>query len=221
MRALALAILLSGFGLASADLYQVQNRRPSAILANLLRGHGPNVRIYRIAGGSVDLVPAGVTLVADDAASTISIEGSAERNEDMLRLLHEFDVAPAKIVTRITIRSSADKYEAKTSTDVANNSAWKMEDTTTGISIKLSPRINGDGTVTGTFDFSDSESSAKMVTRLQIGKPVAFILSQNGTWEQSGSGARTAKNTPTATPGIEIEITFEMESPPSKKPASH
>src|SRR5689334_2070949 len=112
MRTLLLAAVLALASAATGDTYKVEHRRPSVLLANLMGTFTPGARAYEVSGGG--LVPAGVTLKADDEASTIEIVGPAERADDVKRLLAEFDIAPHKVTAHIIVRSRLDKYESKT-----------------------------------------------------------------------------------------------------------
>jgi type II secretory pathway component GspD/PulD (secretin) len=222
MRAFAVALALSTlFATAFADIYKVQHRRPSAILANLLMTGGVQKgRVLKVTGSNnLGLVPNGVTLTADDAASTISVDGPKERMEDVVRILQEFDVAPRQVTAHITVRSKADKYQSTTVTQVNNNAGWTLEDSATGVKFKLTPRINGDGTVTGAFDISDGQSSSKIVARLKLQEPLVFTIgsgirarsSDGQTWEEQKGGEADHK-----TPGIEVIVTFEIAADPSE-----
>lgn len=208
MRTIALAFVLTVAGLASADVYHVQHRRASTLLGNLLGGSGPAVRIYEIKGGATPLVPEGVILKADDNASTITIEAPKSLVDDMGKLLGKFDVTPSKLSAHITIHSKADKYDSATDTQINNNSIFALKDQTTGLSLEISPRLNGDGTVTGSILITTASGSVRVVSRVAVDRKLLFGPSTMG---PSGS---TLQPLPAdyklldVLDGLEIDITF-------------
>lgn len=208
MRAIALALLLSVVGLTSADVYRVQHRRPSTLLGNLLGGSGPSVRIYEIKGGATALVPEGVTLKADDNASLITIEAPRALAADMGKLLVQFDVTPMKLSAHIAIHSKADKYDSVTDTQINNNSIFALKDQTTGLSLEISPRLNGDGTVTGSILMTTSAGSVRVVSRVAVDRKLRFGPSPTGSNGKSVQPLPADYKLLDVLDGLEIEITF-------------
>jgi type II secretory pathway component GspD/PulD (secretin) len=207
MRAFAASfILLASLGFASAtEIYKVLNRRPSSILANLVGASGPKARIYEITSGSAPLISAGVTLKADDAASVILIEGDRAAAVEMARVLAEFDVKPMHVIAHVVIVSKADKYQTKCDAEIANNCPWTLEDSTVGLKLSISPRINGDGTVTGNLDISTLDAQVKMTARAGNGKAISFAFGEKGI-----IGSKSGETAPNQVPPIEVTIRFEI-----------
>jgi type II secretory pathway component GspD/PulD (secretin) len=207
MRAfVASLIVLTCSGFASAtEIYKVLHRRPSALLANLVGASGPKARIYEISSGSAPLISPGVTLKADDAASTILIEGSKDAALEMARVVAQFDVSPQHVIARVVIVSKADKYQTKCDVEIANNSPWTLDDSTLGLTLRISPRINGDGTITGHLELTSLDAHVNMATRVANGKSLTFAFGEKGI-----IGNKPGEAAPDQVPPIEITIRFEI-----------
>lgn len=176
MRALALCVFAVLAGFASADVYQVLHRRPSSLLGIL--GQGKPQRLTRISGGG-GLVPNDVVMTADDKASTITIDGPPEAVKEMMRMLAEFDIAARQVIAHITLRSKADKYESTIDVRINNNAPWSFTDGVTNANFAVSPRINGDGTVTGKFNFTGLKNVTDLVARMKGNEPLTIGLTDS------------------------------------------
>lgn len=214
MRVIALVLTCIAFqASALADVYQVQHRRASSIVAMV--SMNPKGRTYVVSGG-VGLVKDGITLRANDEAGTITIDGPKNAVDETKRILAEFDVASAMVRVHITVKSKADKYESTTLTEIPNNQSWMLQDGVTGLMLQISPRINGDGTITGSLDFRTKDSHLGIVTRMGSGKSF--------TYPQGSYGPPETKATdPTFSLPCEVTVQFELVKSPEGKinPAKH
>jgi type II secretory pathway component GspD/PulD (secretin) len=174
-------------------------------MANLLGASGPGARVYEIASGSAPLIAPGISLRADDAKGTIEIEGDQDRIRDMKSILGLFDVKPMQLIAHICIKSKADKYESKSEVQIANTASWSFEDSLIGIKVKITPRINADGTVTGSYDISSADVRQSFVTRTAKGSPARFAFGENGLLPTPKSESKRVE-----APPIEIEVQFDF-----------
>ncbi|MFI5386015.1 MAG: hypothetical protein ACHQ50_07825 [Fimbriimonadales bacterium] len=220
-----LALFLFVVSLASADVFvvQLQHVRPSRMLAVISGDTRPGARVYQFPpaapaaeGSNLGLIVQGITaLTADDLAGTIAITGSQEAADEMKKVLAEFDVARRQVTVRITIKSQADKYESTCATQISNNAGWTLTDEMTGTSLQIRPRINGDGTVTGSFVIGNDAHKVNTVVRAKLKEPVKLRVADDGkvVFDSPYSirevlPARTASSR-AGMPEVEITITFD------------
>jgi hypothetical protein len=225
MRALALLALFAFAAASMGDVYVVQHRRPSLLLSYLVPGLKHGEKTFRVVGDGSGLVMRGVTLIADDKASTITIEGSPAFTADVQRILAEFDVEPRIVTVRFRTQNIEDKYTSETTTQVSNNAPWQYRDGRGGVNLEVQPRINGDGTITGQITFEDPKRIT-VVVRLKnmesmvFGFEGGYLFQQNmktQSWSRVETGGKTtAVQSP---PSVVVSVRFDLEPSPSINPS--
>ncbi len=196
MRAIAGSFLLIASVGAIADCIVLHHVRPSKVLT-VLRGRtvpgmwNPEPSTFGQVPAQQGLIPNGVTeILADDDAKCIVVEGSTNAIEETKRLLAEFDVAPRKVAIKVLVQSPADSYESTTRSEASNNAEWSLRDGTCGLDLTMATRINGDGTLTGTFRVGSAKSPPLVTmhrpsgeaTRLLIRGGVLLAVFAKGSW---------------------------------------
>lgn len=222
MRWLAVA-LVPFFAVANSDTVEIKHRRPSALLGIMSQaGRAPD-RVYHIAGGGGNIFPVGVTVSADDSASTVKIEGPQNLVDQAKMIIREFDVAPRRVNAHIHISSRADKYEASTETNLENNSPWTLGDAVTKTRLTVSPRINGDGTVTGSIEIQSSSGTTQLVVRARNRQLLRLTICEDGAVVMRTddgmkgiyrNGRPLGVDAPITDPATSIEATISFEIAP-------
>jgi hypothetical protein len=219
MRAFVLVLALGMAALVSADTYVVQHRRPSFILG-VLTNHRTGGRVLKVVGNPTGLVMPGVTMTADDKASTITIEGPTEQVQEMRRMLAEFDVEPRMVGLRLVTRNIEDKYTSETTTQLSNNSAWTIRDERAGLEITLKARINGDGTITGVFEFVGTATKS-MVLRAKNGESFTFGFDEGAFYSQDVATKEWRRmdvnkpSDPKERPSMLVSVRFDLPNLPA------
>jgi|GEM_PF-4730839 len=147
--ALALAIALPVTSIL-ADEFKIQNKRPSRLLAQMVKGNTETdgtleeVKTSNVMG----MLPAGVVLKADDERGLITAEGSKDQIEKVAFLIKIFDIKPVAIKAQIDLNVPLEKYKSNTETTIQNQSIWKLSDQAAHLNLTFKPRVNSDGTIT-------------------------------------------------------------------------
>jgi type II secretory pathway component GspD/PulD (secretin) len=148
--------------------YPVQNLRPSKLLKRLMPEGAPG------------LIPVGLAMKANRLSGELLIEGSAQSIEEIKRVIEMFDVRPQHIRLAMSVVAPIDKYRSDWQGSVANNTPTTILDGEIGLSIRLAPRINSDGTITLTTEFISDGRRQQTVARIKNGDSMEFVLHESG-----------------------------------------
>lgn len=115
----------------------LHNRVPTRVAAILSKALGPDG----------PLLPTKAGANAEDKRSIIHLHGETEVLDKVSPKLSLFDQPRTRIAVKATIRSRMDKMRNDYILDLENGSDWKMTDSETGISVRLWPLIQENGTI--------------------------------------------------------------------------
>lgn len=122
-----------------------------------------------------------VLIIPDDRASTLTLEGPTEEIAEVRRRIALFDTAPRRLRLAVYAESPIDHAEWKAEVEMANNVAWSGSDDATGLRLRVSPRVNGDGSCTFFVNADSTDaSSVEMVFRVKVGEAKDFSLPLRG-----------------------------------------
>lgn len=98
------------------------------------------------------LVPVGVTLEITPGKNSLTVRGSLDGTREMAQIISVIDIAPRSIELDIHAyaRPLDRAINAKIST--ANNGTWEYVDPSSDTTIRITPRLNGDGTIVISYD---------------------------------------------------------------------
>lgn len=155
---------------APAESIEIKNRRPSNVLAFLDPSAEKSLhsRVARLDSEHCTLLPKGMVLTAHDEKSEIEVTGPAEGFAEVQKIVAEFDVKPAQVTITARVWSKLDKYEATTTSHIDSGSKWSFKDGTLDITVTISPRVIGDGTVMGNVRIGDGNNSIEAIGRKRM-----------------------------------------------------
>jgi hypothetical protein len=161
---------------ASADATDVQivNRRPSAITSKL----------------TGDLVPAGCKIEAIDERSEIRLHGDAQWRAATVSYIHMFDVKPQTVQFAVRVQSVIDKTDYRLELQVPDNQSLTFSEDTTGLHATVRPRINGDGTITLSFDCGFGNEKVHTIVRVKNNEHYVFCHGPHGSYNRIGDLAK-------------------------------
>ncbi len=158
----------------------VNNVRPSA----LLRALNPKDHL-----GASSLIPEGMSVSYDDERSVIILVSSNRQQvQEFKNAIALFDVAKLKLATQVELKSPLDKFTTSASIEMTHNVPWTMSQPSLGIEITLTPRVNGDGTITFQATVKESEPAtfqkggwtSNAVFRVKNGEKIGMQLDPKG-----------------------------------------
>jgi hypothetical protein len=85
---------------------------------------------------------------AEDEKGVITLDGPKEKVEEMAWMISAFDVQARQMDVTVDVRSPIDKFEARTRTILSNNAEWSQTTGEIGLTLKVTPRVNDDGSTT-------------------------------------------------------------------------
>lgn len=149
-------LTLLAFGLLHAQqptVVSVERVRPSRVL-NQLQQLLPSVKIE-----------------ADDRNRNLTYYGAESGADEFRSFVKLLDVTPRNIRLRMEVDSPTDHYHGKTVTQIANVREWSMEDPYLGYAIRITGRINDDGTVTLVTGSKCAGHAQTITIRVKDGEP--------------------------------------------------
>jgi hypothetical protein len=158
----------------------VNNMRPST----LLRALNPKDHL-----GASSLIPEGMSVSYDDERSVIILVSSNRQQvQEVRNAIALFDVAKLKLATQVNLKSPLDKFTTSATIEMTNNLPWTMSQPSLGIELTLTPRVNGDGTVTIFAEVKESEPAtyrkggwtSSMAFRVKNGERFGIQLDSRG-----------------------------------------
>jgi len=208
MRKLALMSLLVALSVgALAEDIQLKFVRPSRILGLFMESQiqpsvfasGREVRVARLEGSAKGLVPAGVSLIAEDSKGLLHMQGPEADLAEIKKYIQLFDVEPSKVIMSLELACPVLNVSSATTTSLSNNRAWTMKDDNTNVDLSISPRVNSDSTVTVYVEVRRGDQTQKVVARvkpdqklyLKLGKTVQFALPKSESEARQWSVAPT------------------------------
>jgi type II secretory pathway component GspD/PulD (secretin) len=211
VRMFAIGLLMLMGASASADQIVIKHVRPSKLLGSIMGSPTDSrIAVKLVEGENKGVLPPGITNIsADDAASTLTIEGSPKSVEELKEIVSLFDIVPRRIAVRIIIQSPIDKYDSTTTTEINNNSQWRIRDDVTGIDLRMTPRINGDGTVTGSLDLDSDSRLTQVITRTKNKESIRLKVTDG-----PGVHLRNVGNDGYSPTDILITVTFTVLDDP-------
>lgn len=118
-----------------------------------------------------------VMLIPDDRAGTLTLVGPTADIAEIRARLALFDTAPRRLRVAVQAESPIDHAAWKAEVELANNVAWSGSDDATGVRLRVTPRINADGTCTLYVKAESNDASAlDVVFRVKAGETKEFTL---------------------------------------------
>ncbi|HZH98368.1 MAG TPA: hypothetical protein VEX38_05305 [Fimbriimonadaceae bacterium] len=171
----------------------------------LLASNGSD-RLWKLSGEG-GLVPAGVTLLADDAKGTLDVQGPEEAVRGVVRVLSEFDVQP--ILISAVLDFSNRVHRARTVTEISNNSKWQITDAATGVVLSIKPRLNQDRTITAEIEIESEGAKQRMMVRSRVGQELKLRI--QGSSISSGPGSDQLRPTEADARFAPTDISIRLE----------
>jgi hypothetical protein len=148
------ALAMQGSAASVTDVV-VKNIRPSKITA----------RMEKDILGPCEVKPL-------DEQGMIRITGPTGERQELVNWISLFDVKPIPVTIAVTVASQIDKVDYHLTLVVANNDTFTFTETTTGVQTTLTPRINGDGSITLYSQLGLGTNRLKVVDRVKAGQHV-------------------------------------------------
>ncbi len=161
---------------ALAEDIAVRYMKPSKLVALLVRPSDPPVT-----GGtrlaSLRMIPKELHVVADDEEGVLRVSGPVSQIQDFKGLVQLFDVQSPMVRFHLKISRLIENYQSTITAEVKSNSPVTFS-APEWPSISLSPRVNGDNTIT-IFAKLDGKPAQTLVVRVQ-NKGLLCILKGKG-----------------------------------------
>lgn len=123
-----------------------------------------------------------VGMHANDPEGTVTLVGTASGISEIKTRINLFDVEARKVDLDLKVVSPIDHAEWKAKLTITNNRSWTGTDESTGVELKLQPRINDDGTVTVFVESKNPEfPHLSMVFRSKLNEEIV-IGNADGAW---------------------------------------
>ncbi|MGV3617622.1 MAG: secretin N-terminal domain-containing protein [Fimbriimonas sp.] len=148
---------------ATGEVIPVQNMRASKMLATVNQ-----------------LLPSTQVVTADDEKGVLHVRAGKEIVEQVRTYVSAFDVKPRRVRIKVETDSPIDREQGNVEAVIANNRPFSFTDASTGVSLKLAPRVNDDGTITMFIESTYQESTVTLVVRCQPNKPTFFRMGRSG-----------------------------------------
>lgn len=119
-----------------------------------------------------------VKMKADDLAGKLILTGSPAEVAEMKTRISLFDIKPRKVGVDMRVESQLDHAEWSANLTMTNNRSWTGSDEGTSAELKISPRLNDDGTLTLFINLKTPDTAAplSMVTRVKLNEKQTFLL---------------------------------------------
>lgn len=141
-------------------------------------------RITEKAAGGI--VPAGCHMDPLDADGKIRLQGPPQARKDMEAFIHMFDVKPKSVVLSIRVESKIDKIDYRLELEVQNQVKFDFSEETTGVSVGIKPRINGDGTITFSLSYGFNRETYGSIVRMHRKEFYVFCSGPHGSCMHTG-----------------------------------
>ena len=119
-----------------------------------------------------DLIPDGVTVSITPRKNSLTASGKADAIRELAGIVALFDLAPKTVNLELSASVPSLKRQFVSTSSAINNSPVSFEDQSSETRLKITPRINGDKTVTVQIDGGALGTNTTFVIRVKSGETV-------------------------------------------------
>jgi type II secretory pathway component GspD/PulD (secretin) len=164
--------------------------------------HGRATKILR----EIESTGLGFKVVADDRKGVLRVTGTREQVNELQTFVSMFDIKLASVALQVNIDSEIDKAHFAATISGKTNTNHSISDGGTGVELSLTPKLNGDGTVTLFLKLEYEAKSASVVARVMPGQKL--VLDPSGVYYTDSPTRKQGLNRAERSILPQVTITF-------------